>query len=83
MNNRLWVIGKPIVDDQELGWELQGVFYSEEQAAANAFENEFIAEVSVGERLPDEAKDAIKLYYPKHETWETSVLYKMRNGGLN
>lgn len=54
--------------------------YATEVAAAFACNSgdDFIALVEVGKPFPPFAVDAIKMYYPFLETWETSVLYKMR-----
>ena len=77
----IWMIGKPIIgiDGKELGWSAEGCFLEEQAAAYAAKDDEFIVLAKIGERFPSEALDAIKIYYPKQETWETSALYKMRS----
>lgn len=80
----LWIIGVSItLGNAELGWMAEGVFNTEAEAADAAHDDEFIICVKVGERLPEHATDAIKLYWPKKERWEESNLYKLRNGATN
>lgn len=84
MNNLLWVIGRLILDEGvQIGWEAQGIFNTKQAAQDAAQNNEFIACVKMDERFPDNAVDAIEFFYPKHEAWETSELFKKRHGGLN
>ena len=60
-------------------WTGRGIYKTEAAASKAAEKDDFIACVRVGEPFPDSAVNAIKLYYPKKETWKTSALYKMRN----
>lgn len=84
MENTLWIVGLLIMQgDTELGWMAEGLFNTEPEAAAAAQDNEFIICVKVGERFPEQAADAIKLYFPKKERWEDSKLYKMRTGAID
>lgn len=84
MKNTLWIVGAPIMQgDTELGWMAEGLFNTESEAVSAAQESEFIICVKVGERFPEQATDAIKLYFPKKERWEDSKLYKMRTGEIN
>ena len=73
----VWVILNPEPVMGESGFE--GVFLTEEEAAAAATESECIALVEVGCRPPSKAADVIKLYWPKLERWEDSALYRLRN----
>lgn len=80
----LWIIGVVISQGGiELGWMAEGIFNTEVEAASMAQDGEFIICVKVGERLPEKATEAIKLYYPKQECWEESKLYKLRIGAIN
>lgn len=79
---KLWFVGRSlIVDGVEIGWMPEGVFLDEVAAAEAAKDDEFILLADVGKRLPQEAVDAEKMYWPRHESWEQSTLYKMRNSG--
>lgn len=81
---KLWFVGKLlIVDGVELGWMPEGVFYTEREASDAAKEEEFIALFEVGKMLPENAVDAEKLYFPRHEKWEDSTLYKIQTGKLS
>ena len=57
----------------------EGVFLTETEAIEHCLYDEFIVESKVGERFPENAVDAIKMYWPLQETWEESTLYKLRN----
>jgi hypothetical protein len=70
-----WMIGV-LLDDSN--WMAEGLFLSELGAASACRVDQFIVEVELG-MFPKTALDAIKLYWPKKETWETSTLYKHRN----
>jgi hypothetical protein len=70
----MWIVGKEIAG----GWMPDALFETEHEAAEAATDGEFIACVAVGERFPAEAVDAIKLYWPRQETWEQSALFRMR-----
>ena len=78
---KIWVIGQALmINGTTAGWMLEGVFMTEAEAVAAVIsEDEFVAVVAVGERLPERAMDAEKLYWPKLETWETSELFKLRS----
>ncbi len=72
----VWLVGKVLmVYGEEKGWMPEGVYATEAEAAEAAREDEFIAVAAVGERLPANAFDARKLYYPKRERWENSKMY--------
>lgn len=80
INNLVWVKGtltSPGVDDDR--WLAKGVYTTEGAAvAACGSDDDFIVLVELDKPFPAFAIDAIKMYYPCLETWETSVLYKMR-----
>jgi hypothetical protein len=79
----LWIVGICLVrNGQEIGWMAEGAFLTESEAAAAAKNNEFIVCVKTGERFPQSVDDAIKLYWPKQETWEQSKLYIQRHGSI-
>lgn len=71
----LWIIGKvfPGHDDGKC----DAIFLTEGEAVAACEPGEFVALVEVGQRFPDKAADAKRLYFPP-ETWEQSKLYAMR-----
>ena len=70
----LWLVGSL----QNGAWQCEGVFATESSAAEAAEPGEFIILVDLG-KLPKDALDAKKLYWPHEETWLTSNLYKLRN----
>lgn len=57
----------------------EGAFQTEQAAAEASQSGEFIVQVAVDARFPEQAVDAEKLYFPRAETWEQSALYRMRN----
>ena len=60
-------------------WAARGVYTSETAAVfACVSDDDFIVQVELNKPFPLLAIDAIKMYYPFLETWETSVLFKMR-----
>ncbi len=60
-------------------WAAKGVYTSEVSAVfACTSDDDFILQVELDKPFPTLAIDAIKMYYPFLETWETSVLYQMR-----
>ena len=71
----MWLIG---ISTSEDTWMCEGVFKSERAARSFCKKDEFIVEVNIGERLPQRAEDALKLYYPHLEEWKTSKLYKIK-----
>ncbi len=81
--NTIFLIGshqyQMVAHDED--WMCEGAFNTEQEAIDACKDHEFIVEVAVGERLPALVSDAIKIYWPKHETWESSVLYKQRQEG--
>lgn len=78
-NTAIWFVGVTIEqDDVELGWMPEGVYATEEEAAEAAREHEFVLMARVGERLPEKAEDAEKIYWPRQEAWEESALYKIQ-----
>lgn len=59
----------------------EGIYWTEQQAIAHITnDSEFVARFVVGEPLPDSAIDADVMYWPRHETWETSKLFELRRG---
>lgn len=80
INNLVWVRGTIIhTGSDNERWAAKGVYTSEVVAAfACVSDDDFIVQVELDKPFPIFAIDAIKMYYPFLETWETSVLYKMR-----
>jgi hypothetical protein len=82
-NKSVFVLGVGIYDsadpDKDVGWMTEGIYSTESEAIADAKDGEFLIEIELGRHCPAVATDAIKMYWPKHETWETSKLYKLRN----
>lgn len=81
IDNLVWVRGTLLSaglnDDR---WAAKGVYTSEVSAVfACTSDDDFILQVEVNKPFPAFAIDAIKMYYPFLETWETSVLYEMRH----
>lgn len=80
INNLVWVRGTLTnagMDEER--WAAKGVYTTEREAAnACTTDDDFIVLVELDKPFPMFAVDAIKMYYPYLETWETSVLYKMR-----
>jgi hypothetical protein len=61
----IWIVGK-VTDHAHGGWELQGVFSSEEKAlAACRGKNDFIGPVRVDVELPRQRLDWVGAYYPR------------------
>ena len=71
----LWFIGTALDDGR---WMVEGAFITEAEAAKAAKHDEFILLAELG-RLPAVATDAKKIYWPKQEEWEQSVLFRMRH----
>ena len=80
LSNLVWVRGTLLsagLNDER--WAARGVYTSEVSAVfACTSDDDFILQVELDKPFPAFAIDAIKMYYPFLETWETSVLYKMR-----
>jgi hypothetical protein len=77
----MWLIGVPNSDG---GWMLEAIYYSEERAAAEAKEGEFIMRFDAGVgRLPADIDDITKAYYPRAETWEQSIIYEAKQTGVS
>jgi hypothetical protein len=70
----IWFVGT-VIDEKR--WMVEGAFLSEKEAKTAAKFNEFILLAELG-RLPVNATDAKKIYWPHQETWEQSALYKRR-----
>jgi len=60
----VWLIGLLVNDT----WMCEGVFYDEAEAAKNCKHDEFIIFVKTNERLPENIKGALCIYWPKQET---------------
>jgi hypothetical protein len=75
-NDRVWLIGRITLYDS---WMCEGVFLNEKDAMKYCKHGEFIILVDINERLPEQATQAIKMYWPNEETWEQSTLYRIRN----
>jgi len=65
----VWLIGVLVNDT----WMCEGVFYDEANAAENCKYDEFLIFVKPNERLPENVKDALCMYWPKQETKETGM----------
>lgn len=75
----IWFVGKElIINNKEIGWMPEACYKTEQEAQEAAHCDEFIVVGTIGERLPEKAIDACKLYYPKKEKWEDSKLYKIK-----
>lgn len=79
INNLVWVRGTLDVQTENERWTAKGVYTTEEAAMfACTSDADFIIQVELNKPFPIFAIDAIRMYYPFIETWETSVLFKMR-----
>lgn len=80
MNKEFWIVGKELrANDKEIGWMLQGLFELEKDAVSHVREDEFIALIDFNARLPDDARDSKKIYWPHLEKcWEESVHYELK-----
>lgn len=64
MNEQVWICGKTL-DATAYGWELMGVFTSEEKAVAACTELwHFVGPATLDERLPDESVAWAGCHYP-------------------
>lgn len=64
MNEQVWICGKTL-DATAYGWELMGVFTSEEKAVAACTELwHFVGPATLDVRLPDESVAWAGCYYP-------------------
>lgn len=82
INDTVWVRGTIVVygSHEQERWSAKGVYTTETAAAfACTSDDDFILQVEVNKPFPLFAIDALKMYYPFLETWETSTLYKMRS----
>lgn len=71
----VWVRG---TGDHER-WTAKGVYATEEAAMFACLSgDDFIVYVELDKPFPTAAVDAIRMYYPFSETWETSILFEMR-----
>lgn len=81
MLQTVWVRGtitRPTYDTDDR-WMAMGIYVHEAEAvAACVSDDDFVVLVEVGKPFPILVVDALKCYYPSIETWETSVLYKIR-----
>ena len=80
VNNLVWVRGTLVnVGLSDERWAAKGVYTSETAACfACTSDDDFIVQVELDKPFPLFAIEAIRMYYPFLETWETSVLFKMR-----
>lgn len=61
----IWLIGT-VSSSDNLNWQIEGIYELEADAVDNCKENEFIVKCKKNGRLPENVKDALKLYWPKH-----------------
>lgn len=79
INNLVWVRGTLDVHTENERWKAKGVYTTETAAVfACTSDDDFIIQVELNKPFPLFAIDALRMYYPFIETWETSVLFKMR-----
>lgn len=57
MQETVWIVGRFPNSPTSEHWEVMGIWRSEDTARANAKPGEFIGELPVSERFPDETVD--------------------------
>lgn len=67
----IWVVGDTYDDDL---WMAEGFFDTEQEAIDCAKENEFVAKMTFGERLPENVRDIECIYWPHRETKEEGMV---------
>ena len=68
-DSRVWLVGVLSFNS----WMCEGVFLSEPEAIENCKHDEFIVLVKVGERLPQDVREAACIYWPQQETKEVGL----------
>lgn len=84
-DNLIYIVGQP--DSNNWKWDelhVHSIHTTEEAGIKVAAElDTFIIESELGKELPTLVVDCRRCWFPKQETWEESVLYRIQQGELD